>query len=126
VDEEFLDDVRLVAPECGVNGKALGMQRHLTINPQLRRLGPLGRTRPLAALRPFDLGLGGFQTAGLDIGTRLQSLEAGDLVASLRDRLLQLRNAVFLDPKQGEQTLDERAAFYGWDIGKRLLHTVEL
>src|SRR5215831_12854819 len=101
------------------------MQRHLPMNVQFRRLGPLGGTRPLAAFRLRGLRRAHFQNAGLDIGTRFLSFEKGDLVTQALNGLFQLLDAILLDANEGQQSLDQRRAFLGRDIGKLQLHTTE-
>ena len=95
------------------------------MNVQFRSFRPFRRARPLAAFLPRGLRLGSFQKAGLDIGTGLLSLEHGDLIAQVLGSFFQLLNTVLLDPNNGEQTLDQRRALFGGDIGKLHLHTTE-
>src|SRR5579884_3157551 len=95
------------------------------MNVQFGRLGPLGRTGALAALRSHRFRPGRFQTAGLDVRTRLLPFEEGDLVTTLLDRHFQLLNAVLLHPDDGEEAFDQRGAFFRPDLGKLDLHTAE-
>jgi len=125
VDDEFLNHVRFVAPEGGADGQALGMQRHLLMDVQFRRLGPLGGTRPLAAFGRRGPRRPRFQKAGLEVGTRPLSLEKGDLIPQLLDGRFLLLEAVLLDAKDPQQRLDERRAFLSRDVGKFQLHTAE-
>src|SRR5579884_1828232 len=95
------------------------------MNVQFGRLGPLGRTGALAALRSHRFRPGRFQTAGLDVRTRLLPFEEGDFVTTLLDRHFQLLNAVLLHPDDGEEAFDQRGAFFRPDLGKLDLHTAE-
>ena len=101
------------------------MQRHLLMNVQFRSLGPLGRTRPLAAFRPRGLRRGYFENAGFDIRTGLLSFEKSDLVTQQLDGPFQLLDAILLDAQKAQQSLDQRGAFLGRDIGKLQFHTAE-
>ena len=67
LDDKVLHHICFKALERGPLGKVVGMQRHLAVNVQFRRLGPLGR---IAAALLLALGLGRrFQQTGLDVGT---------------------------------------------------------
>ncbi len=102
-----------------------GVQRHLVMNGQFRRLGPLGGTRPLAALWLGGLRRARLQPAGSDLGTRVLSLEQGDLVTALLEGRFELLDAIMLDAEEGEETLDQRRALRSRDVGQFELHTAE-
>src|SRR5262249_8540495 len=79
VDDEILDDVRLVALEGGPFGKRGRMQGNLAVNGQFAVTRPGGFAA--AAWRGRGGWRGELQDAGADLGSWLLSLESGDLVA---------------------------------------------
>ena len=94
------------------------MDRRLVMNVEFRSLRPFRRTRPLAAFLPHALRLPGFQNAGLDIGSRLLSLELGILVPQLPNGLFKLRDAIKEFTNNPQQRLDQRRSVLGPNLGK--------
>ena len=89
---------------------------------QLGVLGTFVGTRPLDARGPSGRG-GGFEPTGGDRGPGRRSLEPGDLVAQLLDRLFELLNALLLEIEDRQQALDQRRSFRHGERGKLAPHT---
>jgi hypothetical protein len=115
VEDEFLDDVVLVALEDGAWGRVGERHEDFAVDGELRVLGALVGAGTFSG-RCRGPGRRGFQNAGLDLGSWLEALEEGDLVFEEGDVLLLLVDEV-------EQEPDEWGAFVFGDVRKRQRHT---
>ena len=124
-DEQFLDEVFLVALGGG-SGRRVGEgDRDLDGGDEGGVLGAFGGTGPLLARSPWRRGGRCFQAAGRDLGSRFFALEEGDLVAQFPDGLLQHLNPLLLGVDNAQQRLDQRSPF-GVRNGRKLdLHAVQ-
>ena len=115
-EDEFLDDVVLVAVEGGAWGRIGQRDEDLAMDSELGVLGALAGAGPFLG-RGRRPGGRSFQGAGLNLGSRLEALEDGDLIAEAEDLFLLLVEEV-------EQSNDERCAFVFGDLRQRQGHTL--